>query len=494
MPRRSSLLQLFLLVGAAVAEGHSKSCGDTGAAESASQHFEETTCPYFDAERQAFRVVDELTLLQGKKAVAKPPVQQLIQDSDVPARASSPVDSWRASFAELIAGDQLGLIKIQHTKLEIGFVLVVVAFAVLLTQRYYPGSNVMAAASVGFGYICVSACMIESNKWLMLPGHFPYPLTLTTNHMLMSWLLANLLRVCCPSAFPALQKIEVTWWFCAKFVPIGAAFALSIVCGNAAYQYLSVSFLQMMKQSNIVVIYTLSVLAGLEALRRCSVILLLGTLCGTMMAIHGELHFMLTGFLLQLVSTLSEAVKVITQGILMSGSYKLDPMTMVLFMAPSCLLANLIPSILHESPRIEEIFGQFKMHLPLILINACLAFCLNLLVAQCIKQLSPVGYLLCGIVKDVCIIVSSTWLLGDSLTRQQVVGFSMALVGVASYSLYKQNQDCFEDDHLRGFLKVAQRLFQKVPAKMPELQTAVTKADQSKETIVFTENLKEADS
>jgi hypothetical protein len=316
----------------------------------------------------------------------------------------------------------------------------------------------------------------------MLPGHFPYPLTLTTNHMLTSWLLANLLRVGCPSAFPALQKIEVTWWFCLKFVPIGVAFALAIVCGNAAYQYLSVSFLQMMKQSNIVVIYTLSVLAGLEALRRCSVVLLLGTLCGTMIAIHGELHFLLAGFLLQLVSTLSEAVKVITQGILMSGSYKLDPMTMVLFMAPSCLLANAIPFILHEGPRIDEIFGQFKMHLPFILTNACLAFVLNLIVAQCIKQLSPVGYLLCGIVKDVCIIVSSTWLLGDSLTTQQVVGFSIALTGVATYSLYKQNQDCFADDSLRGFVKVAQRFCQQAPVKMPEMRDALdSNIDQTEE-------------
>merc|ERR1719460_1356096 len=167
-----------------------------------------------------------------------------------------------------------------------------------------------------------------------------------------------------------------------------------------------------MKQGNVVIIYTMSVLCGLEALRRCSIVLLAGTLCGTLLAIHGEMHFQVIGFLLQLASSLSEAAKVIVQGILMSGTYKLDPLTMVLFMAPACLLANLMPLAISDGPRLHEIFVQMQLHWPLILANATLAFGLNVIVAQCIKQLSPVGYLLCGIVKDVCIIVTSSFFLG----------------------------------------------------------------------------------
>ena len=43
-------------------------------------------------------------------------------------------------------------------------------------------------------YIGLSSLMIESNKWLMAPGRFPYPCMLTINHMLMSTILANTLR------------------------------------------------------------------------------------------------------------------------------------------------------------------------------------------------------------------------------------------------------------------------------------------------------------
>merc|ERR1719375_938739 len=98
--------------------------------------------------------------------------------------------------------------------------------------------------------------------------------------------------------------------------------------------------------------------------------------------------------------------------------------------------------------------------MPMICVNAVLAFVLNLLVAQCIKQSSAVGYLMFGIVKDICIIVTSSWFLGESLSHQQMFGFTMALTGVASYSLYKQNPDCFQDDHLlSGFSRVFERLF-----------------------------------
>jgi len=326
-------------------------------------------------------------------------------------------------------------------------------------KLFFPGSAVLRAMSLASIYIVCSAMMIESNKWLMLPDHFPYPLAMTTNHMLMSFILANCLRHVCPSAFPALEKLEVTWSFLLKFVPMGAAFALSIVCGNGAYGYLSVSFLQCMKQWNVAIIYFFSVLCGLEALRKCSIVLLAGTLCGTFLAIHGELHFQLVGFLLQLVSSLSEATKVIIQGVLMSGNLKLDPLTMVLFMAPACLLANIPFLAVIEWPRFAEVYAQMMLHLPFLICNACLAFGLNVVVAQCIKQLSPVGYLLCGIVKDVCIIVTSSFFLGESLATSQIVGFSLALSGVASYSLYKQNLDCFDDDSvINGFARVAKRL------------------------------------
>merc|ERR1719159_27020 len=145
-----------------------------------------------------------------------------------------------------------------------------------------------------------------------------------------------------------------------------------------------------MKQANVAVIYTFSVICGLDALRRCSTMLLACTVFGTFLTVRGELQFQLLGFILQVGSSLAEASKVIAQGLLMSGSAKLDPLTLVLFMAPSCLLAIVLPFIAVEAN--SEMFVQYMKYFPMILANAMVAFSLHVVVAFCIKQFSPVGY------------------------------------------------------------------------------------------------------
>mmetsp|Transcript_10427 Transcript_10427/g.23565 ORF Transcript_10427/g.23565 Transcript_10427/m.23565 type:complete len:163 (-) Transcript_10427:152-640(-) len=143
------------------------------------------------------------------------------------------------------------------------------------------------------------------------------------------------------------------------------------------------------------------------------------------------------------------------QSILMSGSTKLDSLTMVLFMAPACLLANMLPVVFIEGAQMHAVLGGLAHFWPYLLGNAAMAFVLNVIVAQCIKQLSAVGYLLCGVVKDICIIVTSAFFLGDSLSYLQVGGFSVALAGIFLYSLYKQNPASFHDDDLvAGFARL----------------------------------------
>jgi len=342
------------------------------------------------------------------------------------------------------------------------FLLGVVAFLIAAVAGTYLMSmaspQVMAAARafrLGVLYIAVSAAMIESNKWLMQKDRFPHPIVLTMNHMGVSCVLANLLRCACPSLFPALQHVQVSRGLILRFAFIGVPFAISLVCGNWAYRFCSVSFLQIMKQSNIVTIYVFALIAGLEYVRRCNVILLMVILTGAVSGVGGEVHFVLTGFLLQVFSSLSEATKVIMQSILMSGETKLDPLTMVLFMAPACLLANLVPFAIMERPQHDGIMDSFVQVWPYLLTNAVMAFMLNVVVAQCIKELSAVGYLLCGVVKDICIIVTSAWFLGESLSHMQVAGFSVSLVGICFYSIYKQNSAFFHDDNLvAGFSRL----------------------------------------
>lgn len=336
-----------------------------------------------------------------------------------------------------------------------GTVLISLTACLLLAKMISPQSTVVTGLCLAFTYNVLSACMIETNKWLMLEEHYPFPVMLTLHHMIAATVFTNCLRLFYPAAFPALQKLDVSWSFLAKFVPLGCMFASSIVCSNAAYQYLSVPLLQIMKQCNIVVIYTLSVFCGLDSLTRCSIVLLLVILAGTTMAVAGEIHFNIIGFILQLGSSWSEAGKVVTQGLLMAGSTKLDPLTLVFFMAPASLLANIVPFCVMEGPQAAQIITQFSAHFPVIFLNASTAVALNVVVAMCIRYFSPTGYLVMGLIKDIVIISTSPLFLGETLTPQQVCGLLIGLCGVGAYSLYRQNINFFVEDHLiTGFARL----------------------------------------
>jgi hypothetical protein len=82
-------------------------------------------------------------------------------------------------------------------------------------------------------------------------------------------------------------------------------------------------------------------------------------------------------------------------------------------------------------------------------LNGLVAFALNLSVALVIKKASALAYVFTGIFKDVMIVTTSA-LTGGSVTRLQVVGYGIAMVGIQTHNAYKRNTKEYEQ---RGVLK-----------------------------------------
>merc|ERR1719217_1318598 len=122
------------------------------------------------------------------------------------------------------------------------------------------------AICVGLGivYIAVSATMIHSNKWMMRDDHFPYASCLCTCHMFVSAICSAISYKLFPSWFTAMSSVKVEPSFLLKFLPIGIAFAASLILSNQAYIYCNVAFIQMLKEINIVMVFFLSALVGLQ--------------------------------------------------------------------------------------------------------------------------------------------------------------------------------------------------------------------------------------
>ena len=75
-----------------------------------------------------------------------------------------------------------------------------------------------------------------------------------------------------------------------------------------------------------------------------------------------------------------------------------------------------------------------------LIMNASIAFVLNLATMQLIKHTSALTLNVSGVFKDVGLILWSVVVSGAIVTRMQYAGYAVAIVGVSAYSAYKRAQ------------------------------------------------------
>eukprot|EP00420_Gonyaulax_spinifera_P038530 CAMPEP_0197873702 /NCGR_PEP_ID=MMETSP1439-20131203/3425_1 /TAXON_ID=66791 /ORGANISM="Gonyaulax spinifera, Strain CCMP409" /LENGTH=348 /DNA_ID=CAMNT_0043492765 /DNA_START=67 /DNA_END=1113 /DNA_ORIENTATION=+ len=283
-------------------------------------------------------------------------------------------------------------------------------------------------------YIIVSACLIRYNKLMMQKDHFPHSLALSCIHMVVSSLFCGGLYMVCPFMFPAMEttkgnRLSLLKWF----VPIGVCFAIMLFGSNQAYLYCSVTFLQFMKEANVMLVFIISCAVGLQSANRMKTLIIIWVIAGASISVSGEVHFKWAGFIYQAVSQLAECSRMVMGEIVLSGR-KLDPLTYTLFLAPICLIVLAIANAVHWSPNTLHDLAQWW---PLLIGNACVAFLLNVLVACVIKECSAVGFVLCGLTKDMVIVIFSAVFFHEQVTSNQAVAFVITILGVFYWSYVK---------------------------------------------------------
>eukprot|EP00971_Amphidinium_carterae_P230669 4577579-Amphidinium_carterae.1 len=145
------------------------------------------------------------------------------------------------------------------------------------TEQVTVIGTALRAMTLAVFYISVSAAMICFNKYLISKDRFPFATVLTTLHMVNSLTMSTLCYYFFPAMFPSahfvfgekgkrkeLREIGVALM---PFSLIALAGAVSLVSSNTAYKYSSVAFLQMVKESHIIFVYTMMVIVGLDQLR-----------------------------------------------------------------------------------------------------------------------------------------------------------------------------------------------------------------------------------
>jgi len=312
----------------------------------------------------------------------------------------------------------------------------------------------LLVALFGLGYIALSSALIGYNKFLMNEERFPYAICLVLIHAIFCSACTCVLYLVRPSLFPSLTdpatKVNVDSDLILKgALPIAVLFSAQLVLSNTAYLHSSVAFLQMLKEANLVLVYTFSLIAALEKFSWRSVGILAFVIFATTLTIHGEVNFSYTGFCIQATSQLFECCKIVLQAMLLSSAgRKLDALTYVMIVMPLCavLLGGGI-CVLNAFPHEHFLTPQWH-HLeqwwPHLLANACIAFALNVVIAFFIKNASAVAFILAGIVKDAMIVATSALVLREVVTVIQAVGFGMQLVAIFLWSMLKTFPDRFE--------------------------------------------------
>jgi hypothetical protein len=306
--------------------------------------------------------------------------------------------------------------------------------------------NIGLPAFIGVCYVICSAALTLQNKWLMNDRRFPFAVNLTLGHQVCGTAFLMAFYKVRPCMFPSLSNpslfASIDWYRLSRgFVPIMLCLCGQLVLGNAALYYSSVSFLQMMKEGNLVLVYGMYLVAGLDQYHGLRLQIVLCLFLATLLAIHGESDFSQSGFVRQGLSQSLEATKVVLQSILLStaGSRSLDPYTYNLLVQPTtaCLITIALCACVSFQSAPTAAWADYAAWWPYLIVNGTLAMVMNVSATAFIGSTSAVGFIATNVAKDAFLVIVDIAYLGTSISTLQFGCFTLQLVFVAAYSLLK---------------------------------------------------------
>jgi hypothetical protein len=284
-------------------------------------------------------------------------------------------------------------------------------------------------------WITLSSSTIVFNKYILDTAKFHFPIFLTTWHLIFATIMTQFLARF-TTILDSRKKVPMTGRvYLRAIVPIGLFFSLSLICGNQAYLYLSVAFIQMLKATTPVAVLIATWTMGIAPVNMKTLGNVSFIVIGVVIASMGEIQFVMIGFLFQVGGIVFEAVRlVMVQRLLSSAEFKMDPLVSLYYYAPACACMNGCVLLFTELPvlTMEDVYRVGGLTL---VANALVAFLLNVSVVFLIGKTSSLVLTLSGVLKDILLVFASMFLFKDPVTLLQAFGYSIALGGLIFYKL-----------------------------------------------------------
>ena len=196
----------------------------------------------------------------------------------------------------------------------------------------------------------------------------------------------------------------------------------------------------MLKAFTPVAVLIFSFFSGLE---KTSVmeLYIVGIICvGVALTSAGETFFSWTGFTFQSLAIVAESSRLVLTNLLMR-QLKLDPLSSLYYIAPMCALFIIFPCLYFEAADLPLDRMYTTEFVVTMVVNASVAFTLNVAVVLLISNTSALVLTLAGIGKDILLVVLSVTVFGSPVTPLQYAGYGVALLGLNMHKEYKKNPE-----------------------------------------------------
>lgn len=145
--------------------------------------------------------------------------------------------------------------------------------------------------------------------------------------MVVATIGTRLLRLL-PGRLPEI-RVDRSWsiWL-RTIIPLSLLFSASLILSNIAYDYLSVSFVQMLKAFIPILTLIIQLIAGLQVYSHRLLLIIAMACVGCSIAASGELKFSMFGFMSQTGAVIVESARLVLNQILLKD-YKTDPLSRI---------------------------------------------------------------------------------------------------------------------------------------------------------------------
>eukprot|EP00937_MAST-01D_sp_MAST-1D-sp2_P003159 g3159.t1 len=286
-------------------------------------------------------------------------------------------------------------------------------------------------------YCVVGPSIIFLNKYILVSLEFKYPVLLSAMGMLSSSVIALIL--CQLGVAERTNASKVTQLFyMGNIMPIGLLIAITMWSGNAAYMYLSVAYIQMLKASSPVILMAMTFVLGMDVPNAQLVSSVSLITVGTGIASFGVLHFSTFGFGILMISNFSECSRLLMQQRLLND-FRFGIVEGIYYIYPAAFVCLFIMFGFMERERFGEEGGWqiLRTHPWPILGAAFMGFLINFAGFLVIKYCSSLTLKVLSNARNAAIVLIAAVLFGESVTTQQVVGYTITLVGFIAYNHIK---------------------------------------------------------